>query len=83
FLYAGVRYGLIAGAIAWGLVALAGSVLVPAAARLASAYGSQFALRGPSIQELAILLGAGVVLGWLGAWIAAARQLSRIEPRSA
>jgi hypothetical protein len=24
-----------------------------------------------------------MVLGWLGAWIAAARQLARIEPRTA
>jgi len=24
-----------------------------------------------------------VALGWLGAWIAAARQLARIEPRTA
>jgi cell division transport system permease protein len=83
FLYAGVLYGLIAGAIAWGLVALARFVLTPPATRLASAYGSQFALRGPSVQELAILLAAGVALGWLGAFIAAARQLSRIEPRAA
>ena len=29
---------------------------------------------GPDLPELGILLLAGVVLGWLGAWIAAARQ---------
>jgi hypothetical protein len=29
-----------------------------------------------------MLLLAGVALGWLGAWIAAARQIARIEPRT-
>jgi cell division transport system permease protein len=82
FLYAGVLYGSAAGAIAWGVVALAGLSLSPAAARLASAYGSHFVLRGPDARELGLLLAAGVVLGWLGAWIAAARQLASIEPRA-
>jgi cell division transport system permease protein len=82
FLYAGVLYGIAAGAIAWGVVALAQLSLVAAAAHLAAAYGSHFALRGPDTRELEVLLAAGVVLGWLGAWIAAARQLARIEPRA-
>jgi cell division transport system permease protein len=82
FLYAGVLYGIAAGAIAWGVVALAGLSLSPPAAHLASAYGSHFVLRGPDARELGFLLAAGVVLGWLGAWIAAARQLARIEPRA-
>jgi len=80
FLYAGVLYGIAAGAIAWGVVALAELSLAPAAAHLAAAYGSHFALRGPDRRELEVLLGGGVGLGWLGAWIAAARQLARIEP---
>jgi cell division transport system permease protein len=83
FLYAGVLYGLTAGMIAWGLVAIADVSLAPATAHLAAAYGSAFTLRGPDRDELGALLLAGIVLGWLGAWIAAARQLARIEPRSA
>jgi cell division transport system permease protein len=82
FLYAGVLYGVAAGAIAWGVVALARLTLMPAATRLASAYGSHFTLHGPDMRELGLLLLAGVALGWLGAWIAAARQLARIEPRA-
>lgn len=82
FLYAGALYGIAAGATAWGIVALARLWLAPAATRLAAAYGSHFLLRGPDVRELQILLAAGVVLGWLGAWIAAARQLARIEPRA-
>jgi cell division transport system permease protein len=82
FLYAGVLYGVVAGAIAWGVVALAQLSLATAAAHVAAAYGSHFALRGPDLRELQVLLAAGVVLGWLGAWVAAARQLARIEPES-
>jgi cell division transport system permease protein len=78
-----VLYGILAGAIAWGVVALARASLAPAALRLAIAYGSQYTLEGPNLSELGILLLSGVVLGWLGAWIAAARQLARIEPRTA
>lgn len=83
FLYAGVLYGIVAGSIAWGLVALVRAILAPPALRLAAAYGSQFTLQGPSLPELGILLLSGMALGWLGAWIAAARQLARIEPRAA
>ena len=83
FLYAGVLYGLLAGSLGWGLVAIASASLAPAALRLAAAYGSAFTLRGPDLPELGVLLLTGMVLGWLGAWIAAARQLARIEPRTA
>jgi cell division transport system permease protein len=82
FLYAGALYGITAGAIAWGVVAVARLALTSAASHLAAAYGSHFVLRGPDARELEILLASGVVLGWLGAWIAAARQLARIEPRA-
>jgi cell division transport system permease protein len=82
FLYAGMLYGIAAGLIGWGVVAIARLSLLAAATHLASAYGSHFTLQGPSPQELALLLLAGIILGWLGAWIAAARQLARIEPRS-
>jgi len=83
FLYAGVLYGLLAGSLAWGLVAIASAGLAPAALRLAAAYGSAFTLRGPNLPELGVLALTGMLLGWLGAWIAAARQLARIEPRTA
>ena len=63
FLYAGVLYGILAGSIAWGLVAIARASLAPAALRLAAAYGSGFALQGPSVVELAILMLTGMVVG--------------------
>jgi cell division transport system permease protein len=82
FLYAGALYGIAGGLIGWGIVALARLALASSATALSAAYGSQFVLRGPDLAELGTLLLAGIALGWLGAWIAAARQLARIEPRS-
>jgi cell division transport system permease protein len=82
FLYAGVLYGIAAGLIGWSIVALAHLSLLGAATALSNAYGSHFALRGPDLRELGALLLSGMALGWFGAWIAAARQLARIEPRS-
>ena len=49
---------------------------------LARLYGSRYVLHGPSLEDVGVLLGAGVVLGWLGAWISAARHLRSIEPRA-
>jgi cell division transport system permease protein len=82
FLYTGVLYGLFGALIAWGIVALAILVLSQPVATLAHLYGSRYELLGPTPSDVAILLGAGVVLGWLGAWIAAARHLADIEPRA-
>ncbi|MBS0580162.1 MAG: cell division protein FtsX [Proteobacteria bacterium] len=82
FLYTGVLYGVGGALLAWGIVALAVGVLAGSVAHLARLYGSQFSLQGLAPQDVGILLGAGLVLGWLGAWISAARHLSRIEPRA-
>jgi cell division transport system permease protein len=82
FLYAGAMYGLAAGWFAWAVVALARAMLAGTALRLATAYGSHFVLLGPSLQELGFLSVAGALLGWLGGWLAASRQLARIEPRA-
>lgn len=82
FLYTGVLYGLGGALLAWGIVALIVAVLGDPVATLARLYGSRYALQGPSSQDIGILLGAGAVLGWLGAWVSAARHLSSIEPRA-
>jgi cell division transport system permease protein len=82
FLYTGVLYGVGGALLAWGIVALAVSVLAGSVANLARLYGSQFSLQGLAPEDVGVLLGAGLVLGWLGAWISAARHLSRIEPRA-
>jgi cell division transport system permease protein len=82
FLYTGMLYGLGGALLAWGIVVIAIVVLGEPAAALARLYGSRYVLRGPSNDDVGMLLGAGVVLGWLGAWIAAARHLRDIEPRA-
>ena len=82
FLYTGVLYGLGGALLAWGIVAIAVAVLGDSVATLARLYGSRYTLRGPSRDDIGFLLGAGVVLGWLGAWISAARHLRSIEPRA-
>jgi cell division transport system permease protein len=68
--------------LAWGIVALAITLLGESVANLARLYGSHFELRGASPREIGALLGAGAALGWLGAWISAARHLRSIEPRA-
>jgi cell division transport system permease protein len=82
FLYTGVLYGLGGALLAWGIVTIAVTLLGEPVATLAKLYGSRYLLRGPSRDDVGELLGAGVVLGWLGAWISAARHLRSIEPRA-
>lgn len=83
FLYAGALYGGLAGLLGFGIVLLARMALSDPLAALSAAYGAHFALQGPGLRELGLLVGAGALLGWLGAAVAASRQLARIEPRAA
>jgi cell division transport system permease protein len=57
-------------------------VLRDSVATLARLYGSRYLLEGLTLDDIGVLLGVGLVLGWLGAWIAAARHLRSIEPRA-
>jgi cell division transport system permease protein len=82
FLYTGVLYGLGGALLAWGIVALIVLVLGDSVATLARLYGSRYVLTGLAPEEAGMLVAAGVVLGWLGAWISAARHLRSIEPRA-
>jgi cell division transport system permease protein len=80
FLYTGIWFGTMGGAIAWALVnvslwALEGPVL-----RLAELYGSSFRLAGLDLAAIAGLLGIGTLLGLSGAGIAVGRHLRAIEP---
>ena len=82
FLYTGALYGVLGGLTAWLVVMVGIRLLAPATAQLARSYASSFTLAGPDVRDLQILLGASAVLGWLGAWLAAARHLARIDPGS-
>ncbi|MEJ2565377.1 MAG: permease-like cell division protein FtsX [Gammaproteobacteria bacterium] len=80
FIYGGIWYGLAGGLIAlfivdgviWGM---SGPV-----ARLAALYKSDFHLGIIGATETVVILLAGSVLGWLGAWLAVGRHLRHIEP---
>lgn len=81
FLYNGVWYGLGGGVIAWLIVAIVILVLGEPVRNIAGLYGSSFTLQGlGSRGSLALVLG-GILLGWLGSFIAATRELRGIEPK--
>ena len=81
FLYAGLFQGLFGGLLSLGLVALVIAAVEAPIARLTALYGGRFRLGGLSLEEAGIVLLVGASLGLIGAWIGAARHLSRIEPR--
>jgi cell division transport system permease protein len=73
----------------WTAVANSGSAYMnpPSAAlrepvaALAASYGSTLGLAGFDLATVAGTLAAGVVLGWLGAWVACGRHLARGKPQ--
>jgi cell division transport system permease protein len=82
FLYTGMLYGLGGALLAWGIITITVVVLARPVATLAQLYGSHYSLAGLGLEDAALLLIGGAVLGWLGAWISASRHLSSIEPRA-
>lgn len=80
FLYNGVWYGLGGALIAWVIAFVAVAALRQPINRIATLYGSDFQPTALGAQASALLLLAGVVLGWLGSYVAATRHLRHIEP---
>jgi cell division transport system permease protein len=80
FLYNGIWYGLGGGLTAWIITLAVTGVLREPVGRIAGLYGSAFELGGLDIRSTLILLGGGIVLGWLGSYVAASRHLRAIEP---
>lgn len=80
FLYLGAWYGLAAGALALGLLGLAGLALREPLRELAASYGARFVLEGflPP-HALGVLLGA-TLLGWLGAGLVTGHFLRQTRP---
>ncbi|MBK6350626.1 MAG: cell division protein FtsX [Proteobacteria bacterium] len=81
FLYNGVWYGLAGGLIAGLIVATVVAVLGAPVQRIAGLYGSQFELQGVGVIGWVALLFGGALLGWLGSFIVATRELREIEPK--
>ena len=63
-----------------GLILLSLLALEEPVRRVAGLYGSGFRLEGPGLAGAGVIAGAGAVLGWLGSWISATRNMRRIEP---
>jgi cell division transport system permease protein len=80
FLYTGIWFGLGGGLIAWILLSVGLYWLSGPVERLISLYGSDFVLHGLGFTDSLLLIFDGVILGWLGAWLAVSRHLSSIEP---
>jgi cell division transport system permease protein len=80
FIYLGAWYGLGAGLLALGLLAVAGALLQPSLSSLVASYGSRFSLRGPGWQGALAILAAAAVLGWFGAWLASGHHLRQTRP---
>jgi cell division transport system permease protein len=80
FLYEGCLFGLLGGLAAAGLVTALVGYLAGPIERLAALYGSGFVLQPLGVEELATLVGGAALLGLAGAWIGAARLISRIQP---
>jgi cell division transport system permease protein len=81
FLYAGLLYGGLGGVLALALVLIVRGLLQPPVQRLAASYGSDFTLLLPTLAQCGGLVGAGALLGLLGAWISAGRHLRGVAPR--
>ncbi|KGM53178.1 cell division protein FtsX [Lysobacter arseniciresistens ZS79] len=80
FLYLGLSYGLVAGALALALLTAADLSLRAPLEELARSYGSDFALRGfGPLAALAIVAAAGV-LGWIGAGLVTGHYLRQTRP---
>ncbi len=80
FLYLGAWYGLAAGALAVGLLAVAGMALRAPLAELAARYGSGFTLSGFVPLHVAAVLVAATLLGLLGAGVVTGHYLRQTRP---
>jgi cell division transport system permease protein len=81
FLYSGLLYGLLGGLLAVLMLGVLGWLLEGPVAALSLEYGSRYSFAGLHPEEGGILLLASSVLGLVGAWIGAARQLKSIDPQ--
>jgi len=81
FLYNGVWYGLGGGLVAWLTVTAVIALLGEPVQRIAGLYGSSFQLHGLGPEGSGVLLVGGVLLGWLGSFIAATKEIRGIEPK--
>jgi cell division transport system permease protein len=79
FLYAGVLYGLGGGIAALLMTLLILQLFNLSITEIADLYASHFSLKLPNIGFGLLLILSAVTLGWLGAFVAVNRSLTKIE----
>jgi cell division transport system permease protein len=80
FLYLGACYGALAALLTLALALIAQLALQTPVASLVQDYGSEFQLRGLGWIDAAVVMLVAVLLGWLGAWLAAGHHLRQSLP---
>ncbi len=81
FLYTGLWYGAMSGALALLLIGAVELLLAAPLQQLSASYDHRFSVHGLSILQMLGLIGASALLGWLGAWIATSRHLALARPQ--
>jgi cell division transport system permease protein len=81
FLYTGFWYGAFAGVLSLVLIGIVEWALAAPLAQLAASYEHRFGVHGLALADMGIVLGAGALLGWLGAWLAASRHIALGQPQ--
>jgi cell division transport system permease protein len=79
FYYYGALLGALGGLLGAALVAAIVALVRGPAAELAALYGGDFAVGGPGAMVIAVLAGAGAILGWLGAQLSVSLSLRRFD----
>jgi len=81
FLYTGFWYGAFAAVLALALIGIVEWTLAAPLAQLTASYEHRFDVHGLALSGAAGVLGAGALLGWLGAWLAASRHITLGQPQ--
>ncbi|WP_126452449.1 permease-like cell division protein FtsX [Sulfuriflexus mobilis] len=81
FLYTGFWYGLSGGILSWLLITSSLWLLSGPINQLATLYDSRYTLAGLDLDSSLALLGASILLGLGGSWLAVTRHLNAIEPQ--
>lgn len=79
FLYTGLWYGLLGGALAVVLLTLTMFYLGRPLGLLLETYGTVFNMRGLDGLHTLWVLAGGALMGWLGAWISVQRYLRKLR----
>ncbi len=80
FLYIGALLGLLSGLLALVLLLLASQYIQPSITALISSYGSSFTFAQAPLWLIPAVLASAIVLGIIGAWLAAGHHLRATRP---